>query len=98
MATAEDIRDVMHDEYPHLKPSIPEIGRFVKCTYFDPDQIYFTLEIDKKSIEFVRGNCQVITNYELIPVGNATRYTLALALNNNTRINSPYSWEYVDSA
>lgn len=99
MATVEDIRDVMRDEYPHLEPSIPEIGRFVKFTYYDPDTLYVTLDIDEKTIHYSTFDSQLSVEYKLAMVGdNSGQWTLGMAISDSQREESFFSWEYVDSA
>jgi hypothetical protein len=98
MATAEDIRDIMRDEYPHLTPTIPEIGRVVKYNYFNLTGIYLTLDIYKDTIDYNRNTEQVTVHYKMIKVGSSMATTANLGLNYSVKGNNYSSWEYVDSA
>jgi hypothetical protein len=98
MATAEDIRDIMRDEYPHLTPTIPEIGRVVKFTYYDPEQLYFTLDAIEPTLSFNSLEDQLTVDYRLLMVGSEGDWQLAFAISNKDKTNSFFSWEYVESA
>jgi hypothetical protein len=97
MATAEEIRDIMRDEYPHLTPTIPEIGRVVKFITFDPKSVYVTLDILEDTLEYTRHVDQLTVNYKLAMIGDSTVWQLSFALNDTKKVDSSYSWEYVDS-
>lgn len=98
MATTEDIRDIMKDEYPHLTPTIPEIGRIVKFPYYDPDQLYFTLDAIEPTLSFNSLEDQLTVDYRLAMVGSEGDWQLSFAISNKNKAGSYYSWEYVDSA
>lgn len=98
MATVEEIRDIMQDEYPHLTPTIPEIGRVVKFPYYDPDELFVTLNTLEKTISFNPVTNQLTADYELAMIGADGIWQLTFAISNSDRINSNFSWEYVDSA
>ena len=98
MATAEDISNIMKDEYPHLEQSIPEIGRFVKYTYFSSGGIYLTLDIHEDTIQYNRNTEQLTVHYKIIKVGSDSVTTANIGLNYSAKANSYSNWEYVDSA
>ena len=98
MATVREIRDIMNDEYPHLQQSIPEIGRIVKFTHYEPDTLYVTLDIDEKSIQYSSFDSQLLAEYKLAMVGDGSgQWTLGMALSDSQKDGSFFSWEYVDS-
>ena len=97
MATAEDIRDIMKDEYPHLTPTIPEIGRIVKFAHYDPEELYFTLDAIEQTLSFNHLTDQLTVDYRLVMVGSEGSWQLSLAISNRSKLESYYSWEYVDS-
>lgn len=94
MATAEDIRDVMRDEYPHIEPSIPEIGRFVKLPYWIESPIYLTLDIKEDTIRRSSSTAQIVADIRVIMVGDNKESEISLALNNKRLHGSLYSWVY----
>lgn len=96
MATVEDIRDVMHDEYPHLKPSIPEIGRLVKLPFWLNSPIYLTLDIKEDTIRRSSSTAQIVADIKVIMVGDNKESEISLALNNRRLHGSLYSWEYAE--
>lgn len=98
MATTEDIRDVMRDEYPELEPSIPEIGRFVKLPFWVESPIYLTLDIEEDSIRRSSSTGQLVADIRVIMVGDNKESEIALALNNKNLHGSLYSWEYAEKA
>lgn len=98
MATVEDIRDVMHDEYPHLEPSIPEIGRFVKFPFWLNSPIYLTLDIEEDSIRRSSSTAQLIADIRVVMVGDNKETHITVALNNKKLHGSLYSWEYAEEA
>lgn len=98
MATAEDIRDIMKDEYPHLTPSIPEIGRVVKFTEYCPEDLYVTLDAIIRTLSFNSETNQLTVEYRIVMVGDTNSWQLSFAVNNRDKANSYFSWEYVDSA
>jgi hypothetical protein len=97
MATAEDIRDIMKDEYPHLTPTIPEIGRIVKFKHYDPEQLYFTLDAIEPTLSFNHLTDQLTVDYRLAMVGSEGDWQLSFAISNRDKAESYYSWEYVES-
>lgn len=94
MATVEEIRDIMNDEYPHLEQSIPETGRIVKFTFFDPKELYVVLEAIEDTITYNPLMKQLTVDYKLAMIGDDRQWQLTMALNNH-RKDSPYSWQYV---
>ena len=98
MATAEDIRDIMRDEYPHLTPTIPEIGRVVKFITFAPKSVYVTLDILENTLDYATHDGQLTVDYKLAMIGDSTVWQLSFALNDTKKVDSSYSWEYVESA
>jgi hypothetical protein len=97
MATAEDIRDIMRDEYPHLKPTIPEIGRIVKFPLYLPDELYVTLDAIEKTLSVNPVTDQLTVDYKLAMVGSEVVWQLSFAVSNRDKADSYFSWEYVDS-
>ncbi len=98
MATAEEIRDIMSDEYPHLVPTIPEIGRVVKFPLYSPDELYFTLDAVESTLGFNHVTDQLTVDYRLLMVGSEGDWQLSFAISNKDKAGSYYNWEYVDSA
>jgi len=97
MATAEDIGDIMRDEYPHLKPTIPEIGRVVKFTEYCPDDLYVTLDAIEKTLSVNPVTDQLTVDYKLAMVGSEVVWQLSFAVSNRDKADSYFSWEYADS-
>lgn len=97
MATAEDIRDIMRDEYPHLTPTIPEIGRVVKFTEYCPEDLYVTLDAIESTIFYNAVTEQLTVDYKIAMIGDTRCWQLGFAVNNRDKANSYHSWEYVDS-
>lgn len=98
MATAEEIGDVMSDEYPHLTPTIPEIGRVVKFTEYCPDDLYVTLDAIERTLSFNPVTDQLTVDYKLAMVGSEVEWQLSFAVSNRDKTDSYFSWEYADSA